>query len=151
MDFKFSLKDEKRILLKFKKLGFGKEWQQRLYRAIYQASEYYRGRVVLALAKGTYGIKSKSGRLAQSMELKLKKKGTSVTGVIGPTVKYGRIQERGGTIYPKSKKVLRFIVGGKVVFARKVVIPAHWYLRKTLIKNRKKIIQTAKLILVKNL
>jgi len=44
---------------------------------------------------------------------------------IGTNLKYGRIHQLGGVITPKTKKFLRFpIGGGQFVFAKRVVMPA---------------------------
>lgn len=44
---------------------------------------------------------------------------------VGTDLPYAAIHEFGGTIRPKNKKVLAFKVGGKMVFAKKVVIPKY--------------------------
>ena len=43
---------------------------------------------------------------------------------IGSNERYVHVHQYGATIVPKAKKWLRFIVGGEVVFSKKVVIPA---------------------------
>lgn len=48
--------------------------------------------------------------------------------IIGTGLVYARIHQRGGKIVPKSKKALRFVAGGKVVFARSVTMPARPYM-----------------------
>jgi phage virion morphogenesis protein len=48
--------------------------------------------------------------------------------IVGTGLVYARIHQRGGKIVPKTKKALRFMAGGKVVFARSVTIPARPYL-----------------------
>lgn len=48
---------------------------------------------------------------------------------VGPTVVYGRIHELGGIIKPVFARVLRFVIGGKVIFAKVVHMPARPYLR----------------------
>jgi hypothetical protein len=50
-------------------------------------------------------------------------------GAVGPTVIYSRIQDLGGTIYPKRGPYLVFrTADGALIHARKVTIPAtHWF------------------------
>lgn len=57
------------------------------------------------------------------------KNGARVTVQVGTDVEYAAMQEFGGEIVPKNAKRLVFEVDGKKVFARKVTIPAHPYLR----------------------
>ena len=39
-------------------------------------------------------------------------------------LKYARLQDQGGTIVPKNKKVLAFPINGKMFFLKKIVVPA---------------------------
>lgn len=57
------------------------------------------------------------------------KSGSRVRVLVGTDLEYAAMQEFGGTIVPKSARRLVFEVDGKKVFARKVTIPAHPYLR----------------------
>lgn len=57
------------------------------------------------------------------------KSGAKVSVLVGTDLEYAAMQEFGGTIVPKNAKRLVFEVDGKKVFARKVTIPAHPYLR----------------------
>jgi len=57
------------------------------------------------------------------------KNGAKVTVQVGTDLEYAAMQEFGGTVVPKRAKMLAFEVDGKKVFARKVEIPAHPYLR----------------------
>lgn len=50
------------------------------------------------------------------------------TIIIGSSVKYGGVHQFGATIIPRTKKSLAFSMGGKMVHARKVVIPARPFL-----------------------
>ena len=55
-----------------------------------------------------------------------------------PTAPYAKIQEKGGTITPKTKPYLAFQINGQWVFARSVTIPARPFIepaRKRLRKN----------------
>lgn len=57
------------------------------------------------------------------------KSGTRVVVQVGTDLEYAAMQEFGGEIVPKNAKRLVFEVDGKKVFAKKVAIPAHPYLR----------------------
>lgn len=57
------------------------------------------------------------------------KSGTRVVVQVGTDLEYAAMQEFGGEIVPKNAKRLVFEVDGKKVFAKKVTIPAHPYLR----------------------
>lgn len=48
--------------------------------------------------------------------------------IIGTGLVYARIHQRGGKIVAKTAKALRFLFGGKIVFARSVTIPARPYM-----------------------
>lgn len=116
-----------------------KNTQQNLYIIIQRVLFFLRGRVSIALAAGTYGIKTQGGRLMGTMESRVSVSGTSFKGELGPTVIYGPIQEEGGVIRPVRAKALRFVVNGEVIFAKRVTIPAHWYMRKTLERYEKEL------------
>ena len=72
-----------------------------------------------------------------------------VVGTIGTKVKYARIHEIGGTIHvpditPRNKSALRFFVGGKAIFAKRVkahdvTMPARPYLGPAIDESRDKI------------
>lgn len=58
-------------------------------------------------------------------------KGGRVTSAIGSDVKYAGIHEFGGfirptTVRPKNGKALKFSIGGRVVFAKQVQLPARY-------------------------
>lgn len=74
-------------------------------------------------------LKSRTGNLRRSINVKVEDKGKSVLGIIGTAVKYGPIHELGGTIpphfiRPDKKKALRFFVGGEAVFSKGHMLPA---------------------------
>ena len=50
------------------------------------------------------------------------------TVLVGSNVKYARIHQKGGVIKPVKKKALKFKVGGKWVYAKKVTIKPRPYL-----------------------
>lgn len=50
-------------------------------------------------------------------------------GIPANALRYALAHEFGVTIYPKKAKVLRFVIDGKEIFAKKVKIPARPYVR----------------------
>lgn len=74
-------------------------------------------------------LKVRTGRLrSRQQPPRVERKGWKLAAVFENKVVYARIHEYGGKtkphdIVPKHKKVLRFMVGGKAVFARKVRHP----------------------------
>lgn len=65
-----------------------------------------------------------SGRLMGS----LSHRASGNTVVVGTNVIYAGIHQFGGTILPKSKRALSFIIGDRRVIARKVTVPARPFL-----------------------
>lgn len=73
----------------------------------------------------------RSGKLAQSIRIiPVRQEGTRIVGGVqggGGVAWYGRVHEFGGSgpymIVPREKKVLRFEIGGTVIFARRVNHP----------------------------
>lgn len=64
------------------------------------------------------------GTLARSIDYAVQ----GESAVVGSGLIYSRIHQLGGTIKPKSKKNLAFQLGGKLILAMKVVMPARPYL-----------------------
>jgi len=62
----------------------------------------------------------KTGRLMRSIDYQA----SDDEVVIGTNVKYGPTHQFGAVIRPKNGKLLRFKIGGRFVFAKKVTIPA---------------------------
>ena len=127
LDIKF---DAEKTILKFNNLV--DKSPELLVKAIQRSILYLRGRVDKNLATGKWGIKTKGGALRASLATFIYASGQSVQGIVGTNLVYSRIQEVGGDIYPKQARCLVFQIGGRTVFARKVTIPAHWYMRNTL-------------------
>lgn len=63
----------------------------------------------------------------------------SESAKIGSNLPYARIQEFGGVIRPKKKKMLAFKVNGRWVFAKKVTIPKRPYLVPALFSSENEI------------
>ena len=82
----------------------------------------------------------RTGRLASSMTFDAPK---SKVRRIGPdaSVPYAAIHEFGGVITPKVAKFLKFVVGGKFVQAKRVVIPPRPYMRPSLDQSRGRILE----------
>ena len=81
----------------------GMDTQGMLRTSIFKALEFLRGKIVKALAAGTYGIKTKTGMLLNSINVLME---SDTVGVVGPNKVYARIQELGGEIRPKSAGAL---------------------------------------------
>lgn len=81
------------------------------------------------------------GRLAGSWKLE---KRSRLLSVVGTSVKYALAQNYGldpFTIYPRRKKALRFVINGKVIFAKRVNHPgikAKYYIEKSIDEAEKR-------------
>ena len=74
----------------------------------------------------------KTGTLRRSIVIKTSNSGDTAEATIGPggpAQGYAAIQEFGGTIVPKTAKMLAWKTDGEWHFAHKVTIPAHPYMR----------------------
>ncbi len=74
-------------------------------------------------------LKVRTGRLRRSIHYEMNKATNRVEATVGTNVIYGKVHELGLTIpahvvEPRRTKALRFQVGGKIVFAKRVNIPA---------------------------
>ena len=81
----------------------------------------------------------RTGVLRASIRTQIQETATGVTATVGTNVAYGRYQEEGvphsWEIRPKSARALMFQVGGKAVFAQRVIhppLPARSFLASTL-------------------
>lgn len=69
-------------------------------------------------------LKVRSGHYRRSIRSGITPSVGGVTGYLAANVVYASIHEYGGIIYPTKGKYLKFVIGGKLIFAKKVVIPA---------------------------
>lgn len=94
-------------------------------------------------------LNRRTGTLSRSITSKVEESGASIVGIVGTnsgTVPYAAIHEFGGrtkphVIMPKNKQALKFIKGGKTIFAKKVnhpgsKFPVRSYLRSSLQESR---------------
>jgi phage gpG-like protein len=81
-----------------------------------------------------------SGRLRNSVSTRVQRSGGRIRGTVGTNLKYAGIHEFGGTIRPKTKKYLKFKAGGRWYSASQVTIPERPYLRPSLEKKRKAVL-----------
>lgn len=74
---------------------------------------------------------------------------THAEGAVGTNVVYGPIQEFGGVVTPKKAKALHWVSKqtGEDVFAQRVVIPPHPYLRPAWDEKRNAMIETVKRVI----
>ena len=71
-----------------------------------------------------------TGTLRRSLHSEtVEKQGVRVRVLVGTDLVYAAMQEFGGTVVPKKARMLAFEVNGQMVFAKRVTIPAHPYLR----------------------
>ena len=93
----------------------------------------------------------RTGKLRSSITHRVEQSGNETTGRVGTPVEYARIWELGGTIpahtiVPKTAKVLRFVIQGRVVFCKRVEQPsrrvgARPYLKPSVEENRQRILR----------
>lgn len=89
------------------------------------------------LRSGKFNIKTRKGGLASSIATApVIRIGNDLIGIVGSNLKYARIQEVGGDIYPVKAKVLKFQIGGKWLSSKHVKIPPHFYMRQTLDEDK---------------
>lgn len=89
--------------------------------------------------------------LSRSIHIEiLERSPTKAEGAVGTNVVYGPIQEFGGVITPKKAKALHWVSRqtGEDVFAQRVQIPAHPYLRPAWDENLKAMIETVKKVII---
>lgn len=85
-------------------------------------------------------LKVRGGRLRQAVAIVLSGSGFGTIAKTGPQrIKYGAVHEFGAVIVPKTKKVLRFKIGGQWISAKRVVIPARPYVLPALEENLERI------------
>jgi len=70
----------------------------------------------------------RTGRLRRSIHYTVSSADSRTTAIVGTDVNYAAIHEFGGriparTVYPKTRQALRFEMGGKIIFAKRVNIP----------------------------
>ena len=68
----------------------------------------------------------RTGRYLNSIHAEINKRDSQVTGKIASNVEYAGVLEHGSkphVIIPRTRKALKFMVGGKAVFAKKVKHP----------------------------
>ena len=74
--------------------------------------------------EGRTPILHRTGRLARSIDYAV----SGMQAVVGSGLIYAAIHQFGGTIVPKSATALVFSVGGRVIRAKKVTMPARPYI-----------------------
>ncbi len=125
-----------------------------LQRAFRQAPEIVAREVEGAINRSLVGYQAtarqlapiNSGLLRRSIAIEpARRRGSTIEGSVGTGLRYAIFQERGTGIYgpagrpirPRRAKMLRFKVGGRVVFAREVRgSRPRWYFRGAVEQNR---------------
>ena len=85
-------------------------------------------------------LKVRTGTLRRSIGHTIDDTGSAITGQVSTPVKYAPLHEFGGTVKAriveaKRAKALRFQVGGKTVFAKRVSIPAVKFPERSFMRN----------------
>ena len=121
-----------------------------LYQGMLKAVQYLRSKVDENISSGKFGIKTDSGSLRRSLAADVDVDGNDIVGIVGSNLPYAGIQEYGGQTAPhiieaRKAKALRFMGKGGWIFVKRVnhpgsKIPAHWYMRNTLIEEKQAIL-----------
>lgn len=89
-------------------------------------------------------LRRRTGRLSRSIQYHapVQREGVVIADVSagGTNVRYARIHEFGGDIYPVRAKMLRFKIDGRWVFSRHVRMPERSYMRTALAERRPEIV-----------
>lgn len=72
------------------------------------------------------------GRLRRSIHAETEFTPEQAIAAVGTNVIYAKIHEYGGIIRPKTKKALKFQIGGSWVITKKVVMPKRSFLRSSM-------------------
>ena len=103
-----------------------------------QATQYLRGYIVKNKLRGQV-LKTKSGRLAGSIDREEFLIGGGAVGRVGSNLKYARIHEMGGVIKASSAPYLKFFVDGHWVMTDQVKIPARPYIWSSFLESTTKL------------
>lgn len=110
--------------------------QEKMATDIQRQSLYFIGHIQKTQMSGRPGTNVQTGKLRRDWFAKVGaaqgggwKNNGLLTVRVWSTTKYVWTHENGATIVPKNSKVLRFKVGGRWVFAKRVVIPKRLHLR----------------------
>ena len=114
-------------------------------KGIMQSQIHLQRMITKNLSSGKFNIKSRHGGLSSSIAIApVVKSGTGLVGIVGSNLKYARIQEVGGDIFPVKARVLKFQIGGKWISSKHVRIPPHFYMMSTLADEKDNIFQIIK-------
>ena len=111
--------------------GLSKAAMKRLVNILDAWSQIVIGTIQTKHLSGPRPSKIKSdGLLKHTMTREMTKMGDLIKIKVGPRqLPYARIHELGGVIRPKNKKSLRFRIGNRVIFTKKVIMPRRPYLQ----------------------
>ena len=104
------------------------ELRQAVATDLQRQSLFFIGSIQRTQMTGRPGLNVQSGKLRRDWFAKTGTQGGVLTARIWSTTKYVVVHEFGATIVPKTAKVLRFKVGGRWVFAKRVTIPKRLHL-----------------------
>lgn len=74
----------------------------------------------------------RSGRLARSFQVSPV---SATEYTVGSDLIYAPVHEFGAVIFPRRRRFLRFVIAGRVIFAKKVTIPARPYVEPTFVED----------------
>lgn len=115
------------------KIEINKQLSAKFLKMMKEAPEKCQRGIEIALRRCGDQMRNEAGRNAPFKTGNLRRSITMELGkdyvIVGSNLEYSRIQDQGGTIkahtiFPKKSKVLRFVINGRVVFAKKANIPA---------------------------
>jgi len=135
--FKTNIKDFNKAL-ENKNSRFGKASR----RAIVQGMRFFEGKIIAEQMTGRPGLKTQTGQLRNSWQVKTEEKGAVGFSVsLGTSVIYARIHQFGGVIKPKIKEFLVFKIAGKLIMTKRVTIPKRLRILEDFEKSGKQIIR----------
>jgi len=142
--------DKDRTELRLKK--FIANEKNDVLKGVFKAGHHLRTAVDIALARGTYKIKTRKGGLRASLGVVARIISGGAVGIMGTNLIYARIQEKGGKINVTQRMSrfawYKFSETGDTMWkaialskGRQITIPAHWYMRKTAQKEKKEVLR----------
>ena len=117
------------VIVELQQLGDGA--RQRLMAAVVEQAVIFEQVVITDKLSGQV-LNQVSGRLVGSVFQDVSDEGDRIMGTVSADTPYSRIHEYGGIIEPVNALALHFEIGGKWIYAKRVVMPERSYLRSTL-------------------
>ena len=110
--------------------------------AMVRGMRFYEGKMIAEQMTGRPGLKTQTGQLRNSWQIRTEEKGDVGFSVsLGTSVVYARIHQFGGTIKPKIKEFLVFKIDGQFIKTKEVTIPKRLRILEDFEKSGKQIIR----------